>query len=135
MSSGIQACCHCPDPVSDIQALLEALHISSDYLCYVLTFSGCGVDMSCPADQHRLGSMLEGTKLEDVCQPQEVFFLEHHWTVSRALEASYRCPAAAWGSEYMSGCGLLQLPGRGACKAVAGPAWVVVYLASLCRHA
>lgn len=37
-------------------------------------------------DQHRWGSMLEGTKLEDVCQPQEVFFLEHHWTVSRALE-------------------------------------------------
>ena len=36
MSSSIQACCQCPDPISDIQALLEALHISSDCLCYVL---------------------------------------------------------------------------------------------------
>ena len=95
-----QLCCQCPHSFSDWQLCLKLLHTSSDRL---LTFS---CYMSCLADQHRWGSMLEDTKLEDVCQPQEVFFLEHHWTVSRALEASYLRPTAACGAACRSGCGL-----------------------------
>ena len=73
--------------------------------------------------------MLEGTKLEDVCQPQEVFFLEHHWTVSRALEASCLrelLRVALLHAGLAVAC--FTCLGKAARKAGAGPAWVVLHL-------